>query len=445
MCIFGELVLSMENYIAQNYQQLKDKQILVAISGGVDSVVLAFVLHQLGFAITLAHVNFKLRKDESDEDQKFVAQFAQEYGLKLHIKQCETEKYAQEHKLSIQLAARKLRYDWFDELKSAHNYDCLATAHHLNDDAETFLINFIRGTGLEGLIGIKETPELIRPLLRFSKSEIVEYAQNHQLKWREDSTNASDKYLRNHIRHHVMPIFETLNPQFLNTFLQTKNNLMHVDDILKDALEHFVQKCVSFGENDALHLAIDAIKSYRNPAAMLYHFLKDYNFSLGNELNCFLDAESGKQLFSPTHILLKDREKLILKAKKIRNNKDYYKINNSDKQIFEPIWLTLDVFEGRDLSTNQNEILVDADLLEFPLYIRKWQNGDHFQPFGMKGKKKLSKYFKDEKFSLFEKDETWILTNKNNQIIWIIGHRMDDRFKITNHTKKQIKIKLNQT
>lgn len=445
MCIFGELVLSMENYIAQNYQQLKDKQILVAISGGVDSVVLAFVLHQLGFAITLAHVNFKLRKDESDEDQKFVAQFAQEYGLKLHIKQCETEKYAQEHKLSIQLAARKLRYDWFDELKSAHNYDCLATAHHLNDDAETFLINFIRGTGLEGLIGIKETPELIRPLLRFSKSEIVEYAQNHQLKWREDSTNASDKYLRNHIRHHVMPIFETLNPQFLNTFLQTKNNLMHVDDILKDALEHFVQKCVSFDENDALHLAIDAIKSYRNPAAMLYHFLKDYNFSLGNELNCFLDAESGKQLFSPTHILLKDREKLILKAKKIRNNKDYYKINNSDKQIFEPIWLTLDVFEGRDLSTNQNEILVDADLLEFPLYIRKWQNGDHFQPFGMKGKKKLSKYFKDEKFSLFEKDETWILTNKNNQIIWIIGHRMDDRFKITNHTKKQIKIKLNQT
>lgn len=445
MCIFGELVLSMENYIAQNYQQLKDKQILVAISGGVDSVVLAFVLHQLGFAITLAHVNFKLRKDESDEDQKFVAQFAQEYGLKLHIKPCETEKYAQEHKLSIQLAARKLRYDWFDELKSAHNYDCLATAHHLNDDAETFLINFIRGTGLEGLIGIKETPELIRPLLRFSKSEIVEYAQNHQLKWREDSTNASDKYLRNHIRHHVMPIFETLNPQFLNTFLQTKNNLMHVDDILKDALEHFVQKCVSFDENDALHLAIDAIKSYRNPAAMLYHFLKDYNFSLGNELNCFLDAESGKQLFSPTHILLKDREKLILKAKKIRNNKDYYKINNSDKQIFEPIWLTLDVFEGRDLSTNQNEILVDADLLEFPLYIRKWQNGDHFQPFGMKGKKKLSKYFKDEKFSLFEKDETWILTNKNNQIIWIIGHRMDDRFKITNHTKKQIKIKLNQT
>ena len=445
MCIFGELVLFMENYIAQNYQQLKDKQILVAISGGVDSVVLAFVLHQLGFAITLAHVNFKLRKDESDEDQKFVAQFAQEYGLKLNIKQCETEKYAQEHKLSIQLAARKLRYDWFDELKSVHNYDCLATAHHLNDDAETFLINFIRGTGLEGLIGIKETPELIRPLLRFSKSEIVEYAQNHQLKWREDSTNASDKYLRNHIRHHVMPIFETLNPQFLNTFLQTKNNLMRADDILKDALEHFVQKCVSFDENDALHLAIDAIKSYRNPAAMLYHFLKDYNFSLGNELNCFLDAESGKQLFSPTHILLKDREKLILKAKKIRNNKDYYKINNSDKQIFEPIWLTLDVFEGRDLSTNQNEILVDADLLEFPLYIRKWQNGDHFQPFGMKGKKKLSKYFKDEKFSLFEKDETWILTNKNNQIIWIIGHRMDDRFKITNHTKKQIKIKLNQT
>ena len=445
MCIFGELVLSMENYIAQNYQQLKDKQILVAISGGVDSVVLAFVLHQLGFAITLAHVNFKLRKDESDEDQKFVAQFAQEYGLKLHIKQCETEKYAQEHKLSIQLAARKLRYDWFAELKSVHNYDCLATAHHLNDDAETFLINFIRGTGLEGLIGIKETPELIRPLLRFSKSEIVEYAQNHQLKWREDSTNASDKYLRNHIRHHVMPIFETLNPQFLNTFLQTKNNLMHVDDILKDALEHFVQKCVSFDENDALHLAIDAIKSYRNPAAMLYHFLKDYNFSLGNEHNCFLDAESGKQLFSPTHILLKDREKLILKAKKIRNNKDYYKINNSDKQIFEPIWLTLDVFEGRDLSTNQNEILVDADLLEFPLYIRKWQNGDHFQPFGMKGKKKLSKYFKDEKFSLFEKDETWILTNKNNQIIWIIGHRMDDRYKITNHTKRQIKIKLNQT
>lgn len=445
MCIFGELVLFMENYIAQNYQQLKDKQILVAISGGVDSVVLAFVLHQLGFAITLAHVNFKLRKDESDEDQKFVAQFAQEYGLKLHIKPCETEKYAQEHKLSIQLAARKLRYDWFDELKSAHNYDCLATAHHLNDDAETFLINFIRGTGLEGLIGIKETPEMIRPLLRFSKSEIVEYAQNHQLKWREDSTNASDKYLRNHIRHHVMPIFETLNPQFLNTFLQTKNNLMHADDILKDALEHFVQKCVSFDENDALHLAIDAIKSYRNPAAMLYHFLKDYNFSLGNELNCFLDAESGKQLFSPTHILLKDREKLILKAKKIRNNKDYYKINYSDKQVFEPIWLTLDDFEGRDLSTNQNEILVDADLLEFPLYIRKWQNGDYFQPFGMKGKKKLSKYFKDEKFSLFEKDETWILTNKNSQIIWIIGHRMDDRFKITNHTKKQIKIKLNQT
>lgn len=431
----------MDLHIAENYRHLKDCPVLVAISGGVDSVVLAHILQKLDFNIAVAHVNFKLRGKESDEDQKFVENFARQNNLPLHLTHFDTENYAQQNNLSIQLAARKLRYDWFDELKKQYGYSCLATAHHLNDDAETFLINFVRGTGLSGLLGIKENDEIIRPLLPFTKQEILQYAEENQLNWREDKSNSSDKYVRNRIRHHVVPVLETINPQFLQTFLQTKANLNQVNDILEEAIAGFENKCVSYLSDDEVYIDVNKLKSYKNPQAFLYQFLKKYNFTAWEDINQLMDSESGKQVFSPTHILLKDRERLVLKTINFQNNKDYYKINKDEKKVFEPISLTLGIFEEKNPVTDKNQIVVDEDLLDFPLCIRKWKAGDYFYPFGMKGKKKLSKYFKDEKFSLFEKEETWILTDNKDRVIWIIGHRMDDRFKTTAKTQKQLNIK----
>ena len=431
----------MESTIAEQYQYLKNQPFLVALSGGVDSIVLAYLLKKLDFDIAVAHVNFRLRGAESDQDQKFVEQFAQENNLPLHLAAFDTADYAEKNNLSIQLAARKLRYDWFDELKEQHGYACLATAHHLNDDAETFLINFARGTGLSGLLGIKENDGIIRPLLSYSKQDILQYAKEHQLAWREDQSNASDKYVRNRIRHHVVPVLESVNSQFLSSFLQTKMYLNQVNDILEDAIAGFENHCVNSAENEEKHIDIAKLKTYRNPQAFLYHFLKKYNFTAWEDVCQLIDAESGKQIFSPTHILLKDREKLIVKANSHQHNQDYYEINKGEKVIFEPISLTLGIFEEKNPVTDKNQIVVDAELLDFPLYIKRWENGDFFYPYGMKGKKKLSKYFKDEKFSLFDKEKTWILTDANKQIIWVIGHRMDDRFKVTEKTEKQLQIK----
>lgn len=432
---------TIESTIAEQYQHLKRVPFLVALSGGVDSVVLTYILKKQNFDIAVAHVNFQLRGEDSEQDQKFVEHFAKENNLVLHLMTVDTKKYAEENHLSIQLAARKLRYDWFDELKEQHGYACLATAHHLNDDAETFLINFARGTGLSGLLGIRENDEIIRPLLPFSKQDILQYAKAHQLDWREDKSNASDKYTRNRIRHHVVPVLESINTQFLQSFVQTKAHLHQVNDILEDAIAGFENHCVHYAENEETHIDITKLKTYRNPQAFLYHFLKKYNFTAWEDIHQLVDAESGKQIFSSTHILLKDREKLIVKPDKLQQKEESYKINQGEERVFEPILLTLGIFEEKNPVTDKNQIVVDGDLLVFPLHIRRWQSGDYFYPYGMKGKKKLSKYFKDEKFTLFEKTATWILTDNNNQIIWIIGHRMDDRFKVTEKTEKQLQIK----
>ncbi len=433
--------MQLESYIKQNYQQHQQSTILVAISGGVDSVVLAFLLQKSGFNIALAHVNFQLRGAESDADQQFVEQFANQYQLPLHTTKFDTQNYAQNNNLSIQLAARELRYLWFAELQKKYDYQYLATAHHLNDDVETFLINMVRGTGIDGLLGIKESTRVIRPLLSFTKQELIAYAQKNQLSWREDSSNASDKYIRNRIRQQVVPVLESINPQFLQTFLQTKKNLQQTNDLLNTAVEDFKKKAVIFRENDKVEIDIALLKTHQHTEAILYQLLREYNFSAWDDIVLLLDASSGKQIFSNTHILLKDREKLIVKTILVANSKDNYKITIDKKVISEPISLTLDIFEGKFIATDKNEIVVDASLLTFPLQLRKWENGDFFYPLGMQGKKKISKFFKDEKFSVFQKQEIWLLTDSQNQVVWVVGHRMDQRYAVTSSTKKQLKIK----
>lgn len=428
-----------KEHINNNFPFLKDKKLLVAISGGVDSVVLTYLLNSLNFEISLAHCNFNLRKKESDLDENFVSEISQKTSNQIFTIKFNTLKFAKKHNLSTQIAARKLRYNWFQELVDQHQFDYILTAHHADDNLETFMINLIRGSGLDGFTGIPEiNGNIVRPLLPFSREEIELYANQNKIEWREDASNASTKYIRNKIRHQVIPILKEINPSLLRTFTQTSTNLQESKQIIKDRIEHISRKVLE-KKDEAIFINISKINELSNPKAYLYQYLKDYNFTEWNDVYNLLSAQSGKQIISKSHRLLKDREYLIL-SKNISTQKDEkYSIEEGQVEITHPIHLTFEEVQEK-LIPNKQTIYIDKDLLKYPLTVRKWKNGDYIYPNGMQGKKKLSKYFKDEKFSLLEKEKTWLLCNSTNEIIWIINHRQDRRFVSNNGLKNYLKI-----
>lgn len=428
---------TVKKHIESNFPFLLESKLLVAVSGGLDSMVLLDLLHKLNFQITVAHCNFKLRGEESNEDENFVKLQAEKYQIPVFINQFDTETYAAMHKKSIQVAARELRYQWFNELALQQGYDYILTAHHLDDQVETFLINFTRGTGLEGLTGINEVNGIVvRPLLPFSKEELTTFAIHNAIAWREDSSNASDKYVRNRLRHQVIPILKELNPNFLDSFKHTILHLQDAESVNRNTSIFYFNKIVLEKENQ-LVINILELKKTPNYLFHLYQWLKDFGFKAWDDITDLLEAQSGKQIFSSTHILLKNRNELIVKKKELANS-EVYTSSTLDSSVNFPLKLTLCNLSNLDTS-DKNTIFVDADLLQFPLIVRKWQEGDYFYPSGMNGKKKLSKYFKDEKLSLFDKNEIWILESAN-KIVWIIGHRADERFKVKTNTKTSIKI-----
>lgn len=436
------MIASFQNHIETRLSFLKKAKLLLAISGGLDSVVLAHLCYQLKLNIALVHCNFNLRGDESDADEDFVMQFAEKLDLEVFIESFDTEAYAKTNKLSTQMAARELRYNWFKELSGQLHFEYVLTAHHADDNLETFLINLSRGTGLDGLTGIPEVNDtIVRPLLPFSRQNIEEYAIKHHLKWREDSSNASTKYLRNKLRHEVIPVLKNLNPNFLQNFQNTLNNLNDTADIVEESLNAVLKRAVVSMDATEIKLKVSEFRKLNNPKAYLHEFLKDYGFTEWNDVVNLLEAQSGKQLFSSSHRLLKDRDVLILRDIASEKKQDVITIENNQWHTEIPIGtLHLSVVDSV-LNSHSNSIYVDKGSLTFPLLIRPWQEGDFFYPLGMQGKKKLSKYFKDEKLSLIDKENIWLLCS-DEAIVWVISKRADNRFKVNENTKQILKIEL---
>jgi tRNA(Ile)-lysidine synthase len=420
---------------------LEQKKLFLAVSGGLDSMVLVHLFQQLDFEIAILHCNFQLRGLESFGDQNFIQNYAQENNIPIFITQFDTTAFAKDYKLSTQVAARELRYSWFYEQLEANNFDYLLTAHHADDTIETFLINLTRGTGLEGLTGIpKQNDKVIRPLLCFTRQEIEDYAKANKIEWREDSSNVSDKYLRNKIRHHLIPILKELNPNFMDSFQNTQNYLQDAQMLVEDA-SIMVYQQVAKQEEEAIFFDLNQLKKLPNYKSYLYQWLNEFGFTAWDDIYDLVDSQSGKQVFSAEFRLLKDRDFLILSPLHIIDEEAEYNIDSSQNQINIP--LNLSFSKVTDISIGSNTtIFVDEDTLQFPLVLRHWKEGDSFQPFGMNGKsKKVSKLFKDEKLSLIDKENVWLLCS-GTEIVWIIGMRQDDRFRITNTTKNLLKIQL---
>lgn len=434
------MINAVHKHIQSNLPFLMKSKLLLAVSGGLDSMVLLAIMQQLKLNIGVAHCNFSLRGEESDADEEFVKHQANRLKITCFSKRFDTEKYANTTKKSIQVAARELRYQWFQELALQHEYDFVLTAHHLDDQVETFLINFTRGTGLEGLTGINEVNGIVvRPLLPYSREELTAYAIHNAISWREDSSNSSDKYLRNRVRHQVIPILKELNPSFLNAFKQTISHLSEAENTIDKTSSFYFDKAIKNTENQLI-INILELKKIPNYSFYLYKWLKKYGFKAWNDIAELVEAQSGKQIFSSTHVLLKNRTELIV-ARIEPSNFETYAINTIDSSVNFPLKLVL-CNQSNITTLDKNTIFVNADVLQFPLTIRKWEEGDYFYPSGMQGKKKVSKYFKDEKLSLFEKQSIWILES-NSQIVWIIGHRADARFMSKNETINTIKITYN--
>ncbi|WP_158849286.1 tRNA lysidine(34) synthetase TilS [Algibacter sp. L1A34] len=435
------MLKNLQNHINKNLAFLNESKILIAISGGIDSVVLTHLCHQLKLNVALAHCNFHLRGEESNGDEQSVKKFADSLGLEVFVQNFDTENYAKTNKQSIQIAARELRYNWFEDLANQLEFDYILTAHHADDNLETFLINFTRGTGLEGLTGIPEVNTIfVRPLLPFSSEAIEYYAKANNIAWRDDSSNASTKYVRNKLRHNLIPILKEINPSLLQSFQTTLSNLKDAKDLVKDSLDHLLSKAIVSQDDDKTVFKISEFKSLRNPKAYLFEIFKEYGFTEWNDVLNLLDAESGKQVFSATHRLIKNREHLLLSE--INNEKEKsILISKEEKQVGTPFG-TLFFDEADAIFGKRSEVIyVDADTLEYPLTLRKWEDGDFFHPLGMSGKKKISKYLKDEKLSLLDKEHVSVLCS-NNTIVWVVNRRADNRFKVTENTKNILKITL---
>jgi len=431
--VLAEFKLHIEN----NFSFLKEHKFLIACSGGLDSVVLTHLLSKLDYSFELAHCNFNLRGKESKEDEQFVAQFAKSIGVKLHTVHFNTKKEINERGGSTQMVARDLRYEWFKELLATKTCEYVLTAHHADDSLETFIINLTRGTGLDGLTGIPQINEkTVRPLLAFSRGNILAYAKANMLTWREDSSNADTKYLRNEIRKEIIPKLKKLNQNVLSNFLNTQNNLKTSALILENTKKELQTK-LFFKNGSNIKVSVKELLKLRPLEPYLYLLFKEYGFTAWNDVLGLLEANTGKEVRSRTHRLIKNREHLLLSPILDKIDDEFYIFKDSGP-IENPLQLSIKkVLEISE--TNKNIVYMDMEKLNYPLMLRKWRKGDYFYPLGMAGKKKLSKYFKDEKVDIIAKEEQWLLCS-NEQIAWVIGRRADERFKVTPDTKKIVKI-----
>ncbi len=419
----------------------KNQKLLVAVSGGLDSMVLCDLLLKTKFKFSVVHCNFKLRAKDAEDDQTFVEKFCEDNNIKCYTASFQTTKFAKSKGISIQMAARELRYTFFKEIMADFGYDYLITAHHLDDNIETFFINLLRGSGIRGLSGIQlKSGNILRPLLNFSKKKMEKYANENKIRYREDKSNKEDKYLRNNFRLNIIPKFKKLNPAFEDTMKMEFDYINQYNTVINNWVGKEKEK-VSLSDKSGLKINIKKLLACEAPKLLLFEILKEYHFS-SKEINKVLESAmgiSGKVFRSNEYEIVKDRDYLCLR-KIIINQHVNFQVNNKLKSDFKG----LKILKAKKLSKNEgnNVAFIDEDKLKFPLKIRTWKEGDKFKPIGLNGFKKLSDFFINLKLSKFEKEEVLILENGNGEIIWIMNFRIDDRYKVLPTTKKILKFKV---
>lgn len=415
-------------YIDSEHLFSMNARVLVALSGGGDSVALLRILYALGYVCEAAHCNFHLRGEESDRDEVFVKRLCEKMRIPLHRIDFETERYAVENKISIEMAARELRYSWFAEIKKKTKADVIAVAHHQDDSVETILLNLIRGTGLNGLLGIRpKNGSIVRPLLCLSRKEIIDYLQEMRQEYVTDSTNLQDEYTRNKIRLNLIPLMQEINPLVKEHMIDTSNYLNGIASIYIRGVEEGKIRVMDDG-----NIRITALLNEPSPETLLFEILYPLGFNSAQTKNILsaLKQQAGKQFISKDGWrVIKDRELLLIDKKEEKEDPPF-KISKEEKEY------TKDFVIPRE----KNIACLDADKLSGAIILRKWQIGDVFIPFGMKGKKKISDYLTDRKFSIQQKEQQWVLCCED-KIVWVVGERIDNRFKVDENTKRIIILK----
>ena len=430
-----------ENLIPDN------TKVIVGLSGGMDSMVLLDILMLLGYNCMAAHCNFHLRGKESNRDEKFVKKWCKSIDIPYTSINFDTNQYATDRKISIEMAARELRYNWFETLRRHYQADYIAVAHHKDDSVETVLLNLIRGTGIKGLTGISpKNGCVVRPLLCISRSEIENYISERDIPYVTDSTNNEDLYLRNALRLNIIPSLEKLNPSVKDTIYRTSKNVNEAEKVYSESIQKSIKEVYSDNKID-----INKLRQTASPRSVLFELLTPYNFtpSTIEDISESINSISGKIFYSDSsanfnknkYRIIKDRNYFLLDVVNVINNENQtYLIEEGTTEINFPLNIKIrEIDSPSDIEFNNSTIYIDATKIKFPLVLRKWRSGDWFIPFGMNGRKKLSDYFTDRKFSLKDKEDAWILST-GDDIVWIVGERNDNRFKITENTKHIISI-----
>jgi tRNA(Ile)-lysidine synthase len=439
------MIEEFRKYIEDNKLISHSDKILLAVSGGVDSMVMTHLFINLKIEIGIAHCNFNLRGTESDEDELFVKNFASSVKVPFYCERFDTTGYASKKGISIQMAARELRYRWFEEIRSENNFASVSVAHNLNDNIETFLINLTRGTGITGLTGMKpKHRNLIRPLLFASRTAIMEYMTMNKVPYREDRSNADTKYTRNKIRHSILPVLKEINPSIETTLNETAERLSEINEIISGIINDVRNKVSKLKGSLIVFKAIE-LNSLTPKRTILFELFKPFGISTGqlDDLISLIDGKTGGQIYTQSHRIIKNRKEILVSLRK-NDTTGYFEIKEIDDFRKVPLVISAsfaDITEQFELPRSPNIACLDAVKISFPLIIRKWRSGDGFYPLGMKEKKKLSDYFIDNKYSIPDKENCLILESEG-KIIWIMGDRIDNRFKLTNASKKALIIEV---
>jgi tRNA(Ile)-lysidine synthase len=425
-------------YIAKEKLLNNGGQVIVGLSGGGDSVMLLHALHQLGYQCIAAHCNFNLRGEESERDKNFAENFAGTLQIPFRYKTFNTVAIARERKISIEMAARELRYQWFEELRQSEHADATAVAHHRDDSIETLLLNLIRGTGIHGLTGISpRNGHIIRPLLTISKTEIIQYLNEANLDSVTDSTNLQDEFTRNKIRLKLLPMLETINPSIKEGLLNTAQNIAEAVKIYDSAIEHHISTIFNKQRGT---INIPLLKQCPSPRSVTFEILKNYGFSSKTIAGIYktIDSQPGKTFRSPTYHLTRDRDEYIITPVTDRTEPEEYKIAADCRRLELPLKINISVtvnYPSQTISKSKNTASLDLDKLQFPLTLRRWRPGDRFKPFGMNRFQKLSDFFNNNHISRPEKDSVWVLQS-GQDIAWVVNHRTDNRFRVEESTDK---------